>query len=556
MLRERILNAPSILGQNIRQWRRKRALSQSALAQQAGISHATISRLESGKVREIRSASLSAIASVLDLPIDALITSSPFPAPDATHPMTAIMQRIRLQAFSSFDFDQILDVLTGHLVMEKVFPNLTVALVHLEDNCFEVVRNVTYPQKESCLPARDFAVENWKLLRQRLSYNQENIGQKHSLDDDTLMAQVARTGNLLVHDQRRHDLSPSSDGSEDAIEEGNSPEQETVFFIPIQWGHEVLAVLKVISKTNGKREIQQRIETLHPLFDELALVLKRVRKRQEAEFDPEGWLNSTIVPMLVHDHAEVVAVNPSFCELFGYSKDEIRRTDGPNLLIHPRYHSQLRQIISQNPEHARLFLTGIRRDGSVFPMEAQSGPILWGNQSLRVVYVWNVERFQTEKARERLHHLSLEIECVEDLSRFLRIFHGELMDLGLDPEGVGVNLIDNQHSWFRSISWVHNARFYDMPIPPNRKWQDQKKLVVCWRRGEIYDRPFTDELRPQWEELFPGLDKPYQPGRMIDLPFAEGTLAVALPKGQDFYGLHDWLRQLAPLLSLSMEHLL
>ena len=130
------------------------------------------------------------------------------------------------------------------------------------------------------------------------------------------------------------------------------------------------------------------------------------------------------------------------------------------------------------------------------------------------------------------------------------------MDLGLDPEGVGVNLIDNQHSWFRSISWVHNAHFYDTSIPPNSKWRDQKKLMVCWRQGEIYDRPLTEELRRQWEELLPGLDKPYQPGRIIDVPFAEGTLTVTLSVGQDFYGLHDWLRQIAPLLSLSMGHLL
>jgi PAS domain S-box-containing protein len=554
MPQEVTLNAPSILGRNIRQWRTKRALTQSALAQQAGISHATISRLESGKVREIRSASLSAIASVLDVPVDALITSSPSSTPDAVHPLSAIMQRIRLQAFTSFNLDQILDIFIGHLVMEEVFPNLAVALVRLEENCVEVVRNVTYPQKESRLPARDFAAGNWKLLRQRLSDDQENIGQKYSLDDNTLMAQVTRTGNLLVHDQRRRDLCPNSEEIDDVNEAGDSPEQETVFFVPIQWGHKVLALLKIISETDEKREIQRRIETLAPLFDELALVLEKTRRIRGMDFNAEEWLHSTIIPMLVHDQAKVVAVNQSFCELFGYNEDEIPHTDGPNLLIHPRYHSQLRQIVSQNPEHARLFLTGIRRDGSVFPMEAQSGPILWGDQSLRVVYVWNVERFQTEKARERLHRVALEIECVEDLSRFLRIFHGELMDLGLDPEGVGINLIDKQHSWYRRFSWVHNTHFFDSPIPPNRKWHDQEELVACWRRGEIYDRPFTEELRPLWDEFYPGLEKPYEPGRMIDVPFDKGTLGVTLPAGQDFYRLHDWLKQIAPLLSLRMDH--
>ena len=62
---------PVDFGAQLREWRRKRALSQRDLASLAGIQQATVARLETG-AQQPRPRTIRKLAKALDAPIEAL----------------------------------------------------------------------------------------------------------------------------------------------------------------------------------------------------------------------------------------------------------------------------------------------------------------------------------------------------------------------------------------------------------------------------------------------------------------------------------------------------
>lgn len=64
------------LGEKVRQTREKLGMNQKQLAEASGITQATISRIESGQVKELKSEALKRLAKALGITVDYLVSKT------------------------------------------------------------------------------------------------------------------------------------------------------------------------------------------------------------------------------------------------------------------------------------------------------------------------------------------------------------------------------------------------------------------------------------------------------------------------------------------------
>lgn len=151
-------------------------------------------------------------------------------------------------------------------------------------------------------------------------------------------------------------------------------------------------------------------------------------------------------------------------------------------------------------------------------------------------------RRETEEAErrglllERVRRAVLEMEQVEDFERVILTLARQSEEIGLDFEMVGVNVIDEEEGHFHSYGARSGAAECVQSLDSIQGVASIEELARHWRTGEAWVREPEELLIP---------DQPdYRPALVIDVSFAEGTLAADLP------GLIELLRQMAPLISL------
>ncbi|MCC7263606.1 MAG: GAF domain-containing protein [Candidatus Latescibacteria bacterium] len=149
---------------------------------------------------------------------------------------------------------------------------------------------------------------------------------------------------------------------------------------------------------------------------------------------------------------------------------------------------------------------------------------------------------------EQVHRVVLEMDQVEDFDKVLpAVLHG-LRTLGADPVACGVNIVDEAGGLLHIIQTLDIGGPMAVHCRNPLSLSANQQLLEYWRRGEVWERvpdaAFTEAVRESF-----GAD--YQPAVVIDVPFAEGTMAVGLRSAS---GLNaPWvqvLKALAPFISL------
>ncbi|MCC7263075.1 MAG: response regulator [Candidatus Latescibacteria bacterium] len=145
---------------------------------------------------------------------------------------------------------------------------------------------------------------------------------------------------------------------------------------------------------------------------------------------------------------------------------------------------------------------------------------------------------------ERVHRAVLEMEEVGDFTNVVQVMAQSLEAMGVRFDGVGVNIL-NEEAGFSTSTSVLRGRVEPVQSTDPLDSPVAQQLLQHWRRGEVWERgPEPDEL--VIEEV-----EGYRPAVVIDLPFAEGTLAIGLqgePGGNA--EVIQLLWGLAPLISL------
>jgi PAS domain S-box-containing protein len=114
---------------------------------------------------------------------------------------------------------------------------------------------------------------------------------------------------------------------------------------------------------------------------------ERFRKLSQASFDG----------MAIHDQGIIVDCNEKLGEIFGFSLEEMMGANGFSF-----FSTESLEIIQENikkQSETSYEVTGVRKDGSLFPVEISGKPILYENRELRLIAVRDItERKKAEQA--------------------------------------------------------------------------------------------------------------------------------------------------------------
>jgi PAS domain S-box-containing protein len=139
-----------------------------------------------------------------------------------------------------------------------------------------------------------------------------------------------------------------------------------------------------------------------------------VQNMESKEGSDALFLYATEGILVTDAQGQIVRVNPSAARLFGYETEELLGKK-VEILIPPRFggvHTGHRENYSRNP-HARsmgvgLELSGLKKDGSEFPVEISLSPYKNGTESFVIAFI--IDGTLRKQAEERLKHYSEDLE--------------------------------------------------------------------------------------------------------------------------------------------------
>jgi PAS domain S-box-containing protein len=142
---------------------------------------------------------------------------------------------------------------------------------------------------------------------------------------------------------------------------------------------------------------QQEIESFLSIIQDTTQLRQKERQLQESQERFRKLSQASFDGMAIHDQGILIECNERLGEIFGYPLEEMIGTNGFRFFTTESL-ELIRQNISTQSE-IPYEITGIRRDGSLFPIEISGKPILYENRELRLIAVRDIiERKKAEQA--------------------------------------------------------------------------------------------------------------------------------------------------------------
>jgi len=207
-----------------------------------------------------------------------------------------------------------------------------------------------------------------------------------------------------------------------------------------------------VTKPFEEKEVLARIQT------QLNLVEQQRRWQTLAEITFEG--------ILVHCNGKIVDVNPALEAMLGYKRDDLIGTKAFDLLV-PESIEPARNHVGYGFEYP-IELSGIKKDGSIIPVDIKVRPIIWQGFDAKVLAV----RDMSWRAFFKQEHRTIEA-VLEDGTRF-----GEL-----------VGKTDIMKKVYKSIL---RAAASDSPVLINGETGTGKELTAraLFNLSETYNKAF------------------------------------------------------------------
>lgn len=207
---------------------------------------------------------------------------------------------------------------------------------------------------------------------------------------DSLFGEVIKTGQIVIAND------PANDPRRTGLPEGHPP-LSAFLGLPVYRGDELIGMIGIANRTGGYTE--QLISALEPFLNTCANLISAYRYAMQAEIKTQQLKDSesrhraildTVVDgiITIDDQAVVASFNPAAENIFGYKAEEVighkvnMLMPGTFAAEHDSYmHNYLTtgkaQIIGIGRE-----VTGLRKDGSTFPMDLAVSEMRIGSETM------------------------------------------------------------------------------------------------------------------------------------------------------------------------------
>ncbi len=134
------------------------------------------------------------------------------------------------------------------------------------------------------------------------------------------------------------------------------------------------------------------VNVIAGFMDRLGSQLAALRD-SEARF--RSLSDAAIEGVMVHEEGVIIDCNMAFARMFGYQgPDDLIGRNGPEFMLTPESRARI-QLRMKHREEGILAVTGVRRDGSLFPAETESKAFRYRGRDTRLVAISDI----TERKR-------------------------------------------------------------------------------------------------------------------------------------------------------------
>ncbi len=297
---------------------------------------------------------------------------------------------------------------------------------------------------------------------------QRFVGYSHTLDDATLVTKAVRTQEAVFID----DVTETSD----YIDVDSRTRSELV--VPITLRNEKFGALNLESYRKNAFS-QQDLDLAYFLANQLAIAMSSLKREQDLKLSEQRYRSLfELAPdaiMLLDKDRNFVNVNPTACELLGYSKDEFLRLRLSQIIVPEerdssdgRFEKALHgQSFGQ--AYVRHILT---KEGHKIPLEAKTIPILDDQGKPKYVLV-----------------MGRDISKAQQLERKLRESEHSYRHIVEDSQ-VGVCIIQDDHIQFA------NKRMTEITGYSREELQKQHRLALIHPDDrKIVQAPVEERLK-------------------------------------------------------------
>jgi signal transduction histidine kinase/CheY-like chemotaxis protein/GAF domain-containing protein len=180
-------------------------------------------------------------------------------------------RRVGHLVLSSLDLEHIVETISLEVVKAGILRSLTVALVDEEQHCVEVV----------CSFVRHVRADGSVIPGSAIRAEGDIAGLRYDLDDDNIMAVVARSGELTL-------TGGKDERFDTTVRIPEAADARVCYFIPVRKGDRVLAVLASASAPAQQEQMLGRIDMMAPLLDQAAIAIEHARLYRETRRSAEA----------------------------------------------------------------------------------------------------------------------------------------------------------------------------------------------------------------------------------------------------------------------------
>ena len=268
---------------------------------------------------------------------------------------------------------------------------------------------------------------------------------------ETLSAYTIRTKRPLLVNRKQIDKM-AGERKIKLSQLGTLTEKTLWLGVPLKVENKVIGCMALICYYDLKHYSEKDIQIMEFVSAQVATAIKR-KQNEEALSESQQefaslFTSSPEALVYTDENSNILNINPSFTELFGYTLEEVKGRNINDEMIHPSNKIEEGRELSKKALKNNYYCETIRKkkDGTLFPVAISSSKVIVINSQKKGIigtYTDITKRKQNEKLQQALYNISKAANSPISLGQLYPIIHKELGNI-IDSTNFFIALTDYQ----------------------------------------------------------------------------------------------------------------